>query len=78
MHNKTWWRTGGFAFLYIFIKSKNTSEQMKHFIFINIISTIFLIEVCTRHMDQIQEITRNHEIKWGVKPNLTRECQTLE
>lgn len=37
--------SGGFAFLCIFIKSKNTSEQMKHFIFINIISTIFITDV---------------------------------
>lgn len=44
-------------FLYVFIKSKNTSEQMKPFIFIfiNIISTIFFTEVCTRHMDQIRD-----------------------
>lgn len=57
--------SGGFTFMYVFIKSKNTSEQMKLFIFIiiNIISTIFLIEVCTRHMDQIKDITRNCDIE---------------
>lgn len=50
--------SGGFiTFLYVFIKSKNTREQMKLFIFIliYITSTIFLIQVCTRHMDQIRD-----------------------
>jgi len=42
-------------------KKKNTSEQIKNFIyiFISIISTIFLTEICTKYMDEIK-IKRNH------------------